>query len=167
MKSIYPLFILAMILVLSLAACRDPAPTDSPSDSPLLSPLTSPLSTPVVTSSAAVSQITGPNFELDRPILAGATEVSGAGPIELTVMIVDMTMMGKHLGSGTIGPDGRFVISLVEPVIENHVIGIQVVADREFTPEDIEELLTRQGPGFKNYPQVGEALDTVIVGKAE
>jgi hypothetical protein len=114
--------------------------------------------------SSSTSQITGPNFGLDRPILPGATKVTGQGPIDVSIVIADMTMMGTPLGSGRIGPDGKFSITLGQPAVENHLLGIRVVEDREFSPEDIQQLLQRKGPGFKNYPQVGEAFDSVVVG---
>lgn len=176
MKTIHKAVIFFLVLFLTLIACTSPAPTTVPADSPLseptaeapiVSPLDSPLSNPEVPTPSVTSQITGPGFLLDRPILPGATQVSGQGPFGLQVLIVDMTMMGEPLGSTTIGDDGRFSVSLGEPAVENHVIGVQVVADRDFTEADIKQLLQMKGPGFKNYPRVGEAFDTVVVRQPE
>ena len=161
MKSIRITANLAVLVLLGVVACKKPAPTQSP----LVSPLGSPISAPEIPS--PTSQVTGPGFLIDQPVLPGAIEVTGQGPIGLTIFIVDMTMEGNSLGSGKIGSDGKFSISLDEPAIENHVIGIQVAADREFSPQDIEQLRQRKGPGFKTYPQVGDAYDSAIVRNPE
>jgi hypothetical protein len=164
MKSFNILVIALLLLTLGLAACKkDSTPTPAKKDSPLVSPLNSPISVPDVATPTSSSQISGPGFLLDQPVLSGATKITGQGPFDLSIVIIDMTTMGTPLGYGSIDSDGKLSVSLDLPAIENHVIGVQVMDDREFSPEDIEQLKQRKGPGFKTYPRVGNVLDSVIV----
>jgi hypothetical protein len=80
---------LIVIFAITAAACGSPAPRPQPS--PLNSPI-SPVSTPV--DPLALN----PQFKLD-PIVAGATEVTGQGPLGFTLVVVDVTYGGKQLGA--------------------------------------------------------------------
>ncbi len=158
MRAKYIVIIFLTLFTLGFSACAGPLPT-----SPFSSPI-SPIPTPEEESTTSIYQITGPNFEIDKPVLPEATKITGQGPIGIPIIIVDMTMMGAPLGNGTIGPDGKFVVQLNKPAIENHLLGIQIGPDFQFTtPEIAEQLLAKKGPGFRNYPQVGLAYDTAIV----
>jgi hypothetical protein len=150
------------VFALGIAACQGPVPTVSP----IASPLNSPISTPKI-GVVAVSQVTGPDFALDQSLLPGDTTVTGSGPIDLPIVIVDVTMMAKPLGTGTIGRDGRFSISLNGPIIENHTIGIQIGAAFQATQENMKQLWDRQGTGFKDYPEIGVVFDSVVVHKPQ
>ncbi len=164
MKSFHILAIVLLLFTFGLASCKkDATPTPTKKDSPLVSPLNSPISKPDVATPASSSQISGPNFLFDQPVLSGATEITGQGPFDLSIVIIDMTTMGTILGYGAIDSDGKLSVSLDLPAIENHVIGVQVIDDREFSPEDIEQLKQRRGPGFKTYPNVGNVLESVVV----
>ena len=49
---------------------------------------------------------------LDQPVKVGATAVTGQGPAGLVVGIINVTLMGPELGTGTIGPDNRFSVTV-------------------------------------------------------
>ena len=146
-------FILIGLIV--LAACGSPAP--NPQVSPLTSPL-SPVSTPVSQPSL------NPKFQLD-PIAAGATEVTGQGPIGYTLVIVDVTYGGRQLGATQPDGQGKFRIQLGQPLEPGHLIGLTV----DLPPERVnDELLNRQlfdirGEGYRFVPNVVTVFDSYEV----
>ena len=147
------LFFIAVVLA---AACAAPAPVAQPQRSPVqMSPLPSPLPT---TDSAGVP------FKLERPIPAGATEVRGTGPAGVPVFVADVTFMGESLGTGTIGPDGKFVVA-VKPLEANHRLGLALgnLEGTAWKPEDFYREAF-YGPEAMQVPQVGFFQDTVLVG---
>jgi hypothetical protein len=152
--------VLSALLVFTLTACQNPMPTASP----LASPLNSPVGQPPA-SAGGTFQVTGPGFALDVPILLGASKVTGQGPLDVPIVIVDVTMNARPIGSGTIGKDGKFSISLDKPAVEGHILGIQVGSGFQFTPENSQQLLGKKGPGFKDYPQIGVVFDSATVRK--
>lgn len=153
-RKLLPIFIATLLL----SACVTPPPGPFPTDSPLpaVSPLTSPLP------AAAVSATP---FQIERPLIAGATEVRGTGPAGVPVFIADVTFMGEPLGVGTIGPDGKFVVS-VPALPDTHRIGLAlgVLDGTQWKAEDFyrPEFF---GKDSMQAPQVGFFHDTVLVGQ--
>ena len=152
--------VLSVLLIFTLTACQNPKPTVSP----LLSPFDSPVGQPPA-STGGTFQVIGPSFALDAPILPEASQVTGQGPLDVPIVIVDVTMNARPIGSGTIGKDGKFSISLDKPAVEGHILGIQIGSGFQFTPENSQQLLGKKGPGFKDYPQIGAVFDSVTVRK--
>jgi hypothetical protein len=148
-------------VILFTVACASTGPL--PDQSPLISPLVSVVATPV--SNLAVI-LDGPNFEI-APVMAGDTRVSGRGPVNVPIVIVDVTLSAKPLGNGTISNSGNFTIDLSGPAPEGHSIGIQVVdvAGSSYAPsqEFAAALDAKAGPGFKDYPTLGPVYTQVTV----
>lgn len=140
---------LAIVLLGTLVACQNPMPT------PFVSPVVSPLDSPLAASSGP---LVGPNFEVST-IRAGDQTVSGRGPVDMPIIIVDVSLSAKPLGSGTIDGKGEFTLDLSEPAIVGHLIGIQVIdlAGSPYQPTDefVKQLDAKGGPGFRYYPQIG------------
>jgi hypothetical protein len=150
-----------MLLAVFLVACGN-APGPQPTQSPL-SPLASPLpNQPGKPSQPAPSSAVRP-FQFERPLVVGATEIRGTGPAGVPVYIADVTFMGDPLGTGTIGPDGKFAIQ-VHPLETGHRIGLAlgVLEGTPWKPEDFypEKFF---GPGAMQVPQVGFFHDTEMV----
>jgi hypothetical protein len=158
----FHLFI-GLLLLIGLSACQQipTNPLQSPLNSPgtFASPLTSLLATPV-------SQLSGPNFEM-APVKAGDTLVSGHGPYDLPVEIIDVTLSGLSVADGKIDGEGNFRVQLRAPAIANHILGIQIVdlTGTPFTATDefVSELNNKAGPGFKYYPILGAVFASVVV----
>ena len=146
---------LLLVAAFVLTACSSPAPVPQPKQSPVQA---SPLASPLPASDKAVVP-----FVIERPLVAGATEVRGSGPSGVPVFIADITFMGEPLGTGTIGPDGKFAIQ-VSPLPASHRIGIAlgVLEGTAWKPEDFypEKFF---GPGAMQVPQVGFFHDTEMV----
>jgi hypothetical protein len=104
-------------------------------------------------------------FRINKPIQAGATEVSGTGPPGLPIVIADVNFMGEILGEGEIGADGTFAIKLGIPLEVDHRIGIALndLTGTLWESNDFSD------PGFfgeeyRQVPTVGFFYDTAAVG---
>jgi hypothetical protein len=170
-SSLSSIVLITLALALAaLPACSQRKPTASPSSSPEptfespLSPLpASPL--PAVESPlAAVESPIQPkvmeHFKLDKPIKAGATEVSGRGPAGTPLQVVDITGGGEILGTGVIADDGSFIIKLGVPVEANRVIGISLSVAKD--PNTWVDLWALRGEGARAIPQIGDFFDSDV-----
>ena len=85
------------------------------------------------------------------------------GPAGLVVGIINVTLMGGELGSGTIGPDNRFSVS-VAPLEASTRIGL-AVNDTGSTGRQLSDYYgdDYKGPGAFMVPQVGYFQDTALV----
>jgi hypothetical protein len=157
MKITRILFAISLVVGLMVAcSATPPQPTQSPlGSSPLASPTLSPL--PQIVSGPAVP------FQLDRPVLAGTSVVRGTGPAGVPIYLADVTFMGDPLGTGTIGPDGKFEIN-VRPLEAGHRIGLALseLAGTPFKPEQFYPA-EFHGPEAMQLPQVGFFWDTTMV----
>ncbi len=154
------------LAVLLLAACQPlpasptAAPTivQLPAESSQLSPMAAPTAVTVLPTPSSVTAATGDRFQLDRPVSAGDTLVTGSGPKGTAISLFDLTRMGIELGATTIGEDGRFAIE-VEPLTGNVRIGIQLTEPNDAIWAD-KSLL---GPEAMVVPLVGSFVDTALV----
>ncbi len=153
MKRFFFLIVVAALLVAcTVSVPPSPRLTESPLGPSPLSPLPAPS-----------TQVTP--FKLDRPILAGATEIRGTGPAGVPIYIADITFMGEPLGTGKVDTDGKFVI-VVKPLEAGHRIGLRL-GILEGTPWKPEDFYRQEfyGPDAMQVPQVGFFHDTVLVGQ--
>ena len=74
--------------------------------------------TPLPTSDPALVE-----FQLDDPLMAGETRVSGTGVAGVPIIIMDVSRM-TEIGSGTVGQDNRFSITTSEPLVAYSIIGV-------------------------------------------
>ena len=104
-----------------------------------------------------------PVFQLDLPLKAGATTVTGQAPESLPLAIVDITFGGIILGTGQSDEDGRFSIP-VTPLPEGHRVGVTITEiEAGITFEEIaEQYFPYRGQGFINVPNVGVFYDSAI-----
>ena len=159
---------LAFLLICS--GCRSDRTTDT---SPL-SPMGSPLATPSGTSAAEDSPAATPKpmeptaqdapeelreFQLDEPLLAGETEVTGQGPAGVPILIVDVSYMSV-IGEGRIGPDREFAIEVEPPLAEYSMVGIMFdeTKDSPYTQEQLP-----CGDDCRDQPLVGMLFDRAPV----
>jgi hypothetical protein len=83
-------------------------------------------------------------FSIEEPLQEGGEMVSGTGPAQVGLLVVDVTLMGEVLGRGQVGEDGRFSIPVQPPLILNHRIGL---------------MLDEQSPGIVGSAQIQGAID--------
>lgn len=79
-----------------------------------------------------------PDFTIDVRVLAGARQVSGSGPPNVPIRLVDVTEAGQELATTVVGVDGRFVFSLSDPLVAGHSVGLQIgdLTGTQFSYED-------------------------------
>jgi hypothetical protein len=102
-------------------------------------------------------------FRLDKPVAAGATQVTGSGTPEVPIILYNVTFMGAVLGQSTVDGNGRFSVTV--PPLEANVrigVGLGDLAGTRWTADHF------LAPGFRgdestNVPNVGYFLDTVQV----
>ena len=125
----------------------------------------SPVATPVLPDQE--DAIVGPRFSLDRPLEAGATTVGGQGPAGIPIVMVDVTLTGKRLGTGFINDEGEFDIKLSEPLEAGHRIGIMAGTTSDMSEEEAQAYISRlkdwRGEGARSLPFIGTLLDTAMV----
>ena len=111
---------LVLVGLFLLAACslgEEPTPEIvSP-----LSPPASPIKTPTSDSASTVT-----SFNIDEPLVPGDTRVSGVGPAGMEIAIVDVTLVNREIGTGTVDQDGTFDIEVSPPLSGGHRIGITI-----------------------------------------
>ena len=132
---------------------------------PLPSPLAT-LASPLVSPLAAVSPSPGslPEFRLDEPVLEGSTRVTGTGPAEAPILIVNVSTTGTILGQGQIGQDGRFSIGVDSSLVKvPDLIGI-MVGELAGSPYHSESQFTCT-ERCRDWPMIGTVYDRVVVTK--
>lgn len=160
--------ILLVGLLVAVVGCGGPKPTESPLPSPS-SPFSTPsrFESPIETPTTQSSEISGPTFAIDRPLKAGATNITGQGPAGIPIVVVDVTMTGQELGQGFIDDTGRFDIELNRPLEHDHRIGLMAGAAQAMSPEEIQvyikQLLRWKGEGARDLPYIGMLFDTTMV----
>jgi hypothetical protein len=166
------MLIFVLVLAATIAGCgkKDGEPTPEParptaSESPL-SPIPAPGSesplpaSPLAAADSPIAPQVMEQFKLDKPIKAGAMEVSGRGPAGIPLQAVDITSGGEILGTGVIADDGSFVIKLGVPIEENRVIGISLSVAKD--ANTWVELWALRGEGARAIPQIGDFFDSDV-----
>lgn len=149
------LTLLLVGLFFALSGCsKNLPPASSPLESPPITPVTFP--TPDTSSLEP--------FRLDKPIIAGATRVTGSGPVGVPIMLLDITFGGRLLALGVIDQDGRFELGLGEPLEARHRIGITLgdLTGTGWQPGDFSDRKFN-GDEALNVPQIGFFFDTCMI----
>lgn len=154
------LVILAIAVMLFVAGCNEATPMVE------TSPLTSPQSVVPTPDERTPTEVAMVPFELDKPISGGATEVTGSGPAGIPIMIVDISMGGNVLGTGTVGSDGEFTVELSQALEARHRIGI-ALGNLSGTGWEVTDLQDDRYYGSEalSVPQVGFFFDTYFIAE--
>ena len=99
---------------------------------------------------------------MDKPIVAGASKVTGRGPANVPIQLHDITFGGTLLSSGLIDASGRFELE-VEPLEARHRIGIALgnLAGTGWAETDFGE--DTFGDEARSIPQVGFFYDSCMI----
>jgi hypothetical protein len=100
-------------------------------------------------------------FRIQKPVLAGTTQVTGTGPANVPVTLANLSLMGDILGESTIQPDCTYTIQLSKPLEKNTWIGITFsnLKGTQWVPDDFLNPAFRS-EGAQQVPQVGFFFDT-------
>jgi len=126
----------------------------------------------ILPSPTVIIPLGGPSFEIEGPLVEGASQVRGKGPYNVPIVIVDVTMMAKPLGTGIITPDGTFSIDIVPELIVNHRIGIMAGMSEGATPAPsadayLDKLKHFKGEGFQDLPNIGIVFTSDLVESSQ
>ncbi|HEY62833.1 MAG TPA: hypothetical protein G4N95_09315 [Anaerolineae bacterium] len=134
-------------------------PTENPYPSPVITQAGYPV--PEVMDDGNTS-ITITPFKLDKPIYEGDTKISGKGPINVPIILLDITFMGEYLGQTITNENGIFNIT-VEPLEASHRIGIMLGPLEGTEWESFEFDQNYYGNEARNIPLVGFFYDTALI----
>lgn len=160
------------------APASTPAPADTPTDEPIptkesqlespldtrnaqISPLLadSPLATPILPTPIPVVQ-----FKIDTPVYAGMDSISGSGPANLPLVLINITDGGEPLGEAETDEDGNFEMDLDADLLAGRRIGLTIgdLSDSELT---YEHFLDRgfYGDTALSVPRIGFFYTTLMV----
>ena len=106
------------------------------------------------------NEVEGTRFEIDLPVYAGESEISGTGKAGTPLELIDITF-GGILGSTVVDSNERFAIKLASELEPDRLIGIRMSVPRE--SEEWAELWEMRSKNARSVPNVGYFLDTVVV----
>ncbi len=103
-------------------------------------------------------------FKLDKPLIEGATEITGVGPAGIPIVLVDITFNGQILSEAVIPSDGKFSFKLTTPLEKAHRLGLTVgdLQKTQWVGKNFDD------PGFQGtepqqVPNLGFFFDTAMV----
>jgi predicted small lipoprotein YifL len=141
------------------------APTIAPAAYPPEAPPTiAPTPLPEGYPAATAEVFLEPRFRFDTPLAAGATNVTGQAPPNLSLAVLDVTFNGVLLGTGRSDENGRFSIP-VSPLPAGNRIGLVIgeLAEGQTLADMAETYFPYRGEGFMNLPNVGVLFETALV----
>lgn len=102
----------------------------------------------------------GPVFTIDVPVKAGDTIVTGNGPTDVPINLVDASEVGLLLAETVIDTDGTFTFELEEPLEQGHMIGIML---GDLSGTDLDENDFMYSDTYYARPLIGILFDMVLV----
>ncbi len=143
-----------VVLILLLAACAGPTPTQSPV-------FPSPAATLALESPLDVNALPlGPAFAFVEPVKGGDAEISGSGGPNVPIRIIDITTAGDIIATGIVDKDGKFKLPSMAQVVKGHRLGIMLgeIAGTSFKSEDFV-----RGPNYDDIPFIGTVFASTLV----
>jgi len=102
----------------------------------------------------------GPEFHIDRPVSSTDLTVTGNGPANVPIILVNVSEVGDMLAETVIDEQGTFVFQLDQALTAGHTIGIQL-GDIEGT--EFEENQFVYSETYFDRPYVGILFDLAVV----
>ena len=105
-------------------------------------------------------KMNGPKFEINEPVVAGTKVVTGTGPANVPIILIDVTEMGALLGQTIIDKNGEFIFNLDEELIVYNAIGLQI-GDLSETDLNYEDFMYSED--YIDRPLIGIVFDIASV----
>jgi len=104
----------------------------------------------------------GPIFSINTPVKASDKYVSGNGPTDVPIVLIDISEMGRLLAETKIDKQGNYKFVLDEPLIPGHSIGLKIgdLSNTNFHYEDFIYSDT-----YTDMPLIGIILSKTSVEK--
>jgi hypothetical protein len=170
MNKTFQLFLFLSIILITMTGCNNKPsnqsnlPVDSyPASEGYPTPLyNSDLSTsyPSDGTSNTSAEQKGPKFTISTPIVGGDTQITGTGPANVPIILIDVTQIDVILGDTTIDANGNFTFDLDMPLKSGHTIGLQIgdLTGTNFNEEDF-----MYSDSYYVRPLIGILLDMANV----
>ena len=102
-------------------------------------------------------------FRINRPVLNGATSVTGTGMPGVPLMLVNVTNIGEVIAETTIKDDGTYLFE-IQPLIAGTRIGL-MIGNLDNTPWSLSDFYNAgfNGEEASNLPNVGFLYDSYMV----
>lgn len=102
----------------------------------------------------------GPEFHIDRPVSSTDLTVTGNGPANVPIILVNVSEVGNVLAETVIDEQGTFVFQINQALTVGHTLGIQLgnIEGTEF-----EENQFVYSETYFDRPYVGILFDLVVV----
>lgn len=142
------------VLILLVAACAGPTPTQSPV-------FPSPAATLALESPLDLNALPlGPAFAFVEPVREGDTTISGSGGPNVPIRIIDVTTAGNIIATGQVGEDGKFSLPAMAQIVKGHRLGIMLgdIVGTSFKNEDFV-----RGPNYYDVPFIGTLFASTLV----
>jgi len=101
-------------------------------------------------------KMNGPKFEINKPVFGGSKVVTGTGPANVPIILIDVTEMGTFLGQTTIDENGDFIFNLDEELVSYNAIGLQI-GDLSETNLNYEDFIYSED--YIDRPLIGIVFD--------
>lgn len=115
---------------------------------------------PINTKPTQMDYTPGPEFDINDPLTAGDTVVTGTGPEGVPINLVDASEMGLLLAETVIYADGTFTFELDSPLEQGHMVGIML---GDLTGTDLNENDFIYSETYYARPLIGILFDMVLV----
>lgn len=175
MKNIFAIYIIAIFVIVACSSSSHTPPMNSKENRIELniypqSPeanLESPEPYPNITSPYPVYSITpkyqkSPRFQINLPVKSGDMIVTGNGPVDVPLLLVDISEVGEPIAETTIDKSGHFTFTLQSPLTEGHMIGLKI-GDLSGTNLHYEDFL--ESNEYSDIPLIGIILVMAPVTK--
>ncbi len=114
---------------------------------------------PIVTATKD-PKMNGPKFEINEPVVGGTKVVTGTGPANVPIVLIDVTEMGALLDQTIIDENGDFIFNLDEELITFNAIGLQI-GDLSETNLNYEDFIYSED--YTDRPLIGIVFDIAPV----
>lgn len=102
----------------------------------------------------------GPEFNIDTPVTQNDLTITGNGPANVPIILIDVSEVGLVLAETVIDNEGSFIFSLERPIPSGNTIGIQL-GDIEGTEFDENQFINSET--YYDRPFIGILFDLVVV----
>lgn len=102
----------------------------------------------------------GPEFKINAPVRSTDKQISGTGPANVPIKLLNITQSGATIAESKIGDDGSFTIDVSGGFIAGDRIAVSLgnTQGTDINPNDF-----ISGPGYQDFPFIGVIFDSVLV----
>lgn len=109
---------------------------------------------------SSTAMVQGPDFSIEKPVTSGDEKVSGSGPADVPIALINLSNVDEIIGETTISSQGIFIFELANPLVSGQSIGIKL-GDISGTRFNENEFVYNES--YYSRPYVGILFDIAYV----